>query len=84
MSTHRVVAPDLTGAEKPKGPASYFPSIEKTYGRPVQEWLDVVVEQLDAGKTHMAVVTSLKDDHGLGHGHANAIVAYAKAALAKS
>ncbi len=25
-----------------KGPASYFPSIEKKYGRPVGEWLEIV------------------------------------------
>jgi len=79
--THRVVAPDLSGSEKPKGPASYFPSIEKTYGRPMQEWFDLVVERLDAGETHMAVVTWLKDEHQLGHGHANAIVAYVRAQL---
>ena len=24
--------------EKIKGPASYFPSIEKAYGRPIAEW----------------------------------------------
>ena len=24
--------------EKVKGPASYFPSIEKTYGKPIAEW----------------------------------------------
>lgn len=83
MSTHRVSAPDLSGGEKPKGPASYFPSIEKTYGRPMQEWLDLVVAQLDAGRAHMEVVAWLKDEHGLGHGHANAIVAYAKAKLAE-
>lgn len=30
-------------AEGPiKGPASYFPSIEKTYGRPVPEWLALI------------------------------------------
>lgn len=77
----RVIAPDLCG-EKPKGPASYFPSIEKTYGRRIQEWLDLVVPELDAGRPHMEVVDVLKHDHGMGHGHANAIVAYAKAKLA--
>lgn len=80
MTEHRVLAPDLSG-EKPKGPASYFPSIEKTYGRPIQEWLDLVVVQLDGGSKHMEVVEWLKSEHMLGHGHANAIVAYAKAAL---
>jgi hypothetical protein len=83
MTDHRVLAPEPPAdGSKPKGPASYFPSIEKTYGRPVQEWLDLVVEQLDAGKPHMEVVTWLKTEHGLGHGHANAIVAYVKAKLA--
>jgi hypothetical protein len=36
---------------KVKGPASYFPSIEKTYG----------------------------SEHKVGHGHANALVAYHRA-----
>ncbi|MDH6181350.1 hypothetical protein M2152_001532 [Microbacteriaceae bacterium SG_E_30_P1] len=80
--TSKVIAPDLTG-EKPKGPASYFASIEKNYGRPMQEWLDLVVERLEAGEAHMKVVEWLKAEHGLGHGHANAIVAYVKAKLAK-
>lgn len=25
-----------------RGPASYFPSIEKTYGRPIDEWKALV------------------------------------------
>jgi hypothetical protein len=84
MSTHHVSAPDLSSGEKPKGPASYFPSIEKTYGRPIQEWIDLVVSRLDAGEPHMAVVGWLKQEHQLGHGHANALVAYVRAELAKS
>lgn len=61
------------------GPASYFPSIEKRYGRPVQEWLDVVHAHLDAGAApkHGELVTWLKTAHGMGHGHATAIVATA-------
>jgi hypothetical protein len=60
-----------------KGPASYFPSIEQKYGRPVGEWLDLVRSSpLDR---HMDVVSWLKSEHGLGHGHANALVAYVRA-----
>ncbi|WP_291054695.1 DUF4287 domain-containing protein [Herbiconiux sp.] len=80
MSEHRVTAPTIPEGEKVKGPASYFPSIEKTYGRPMQEWLDLVADRLDTER-HMDVVTWLKTEHGLGHGHANAIVAYVKANL---
>ena len=62
---------------KVKGPASYFPSIEKTYGRPIDEWLELVrASDLDG---HMDKVTWLKTEYGMGHGHANAIVAYVKA-----
>lgn len=60
--------------DKVKGPASYFPSIEKTYGRPVSEWQQVVRDAYPA--RHMELVALLKSVHGLGHGHANAIVAY--------
>ncbi|UFQ16250.1 MULTISPECIES: DUF4287 domain-containing protein [Streptomyces] len=57
-----------------KGPASYFPSIEKKYGRPVEEW-----QRLVRGSPltrHMELVAWLKSEHGLGHGHASAIVAH--------
>lgn len=81
MSGHRVTAPVIAAGEKPKGPASYFPSIEKTYGQPVQHWLDLVVSELDAGRAHMQVVNVLKEEHGLGHGHANALVGYVRANL---
>lgn len=80
MSAHKVTAPTPAPGEKLKGPASYFPSIEKTYGRPVQEWLDLIVERL-ASQRHMEVVDWLKTEHKLGHGHANALVAFVRAAL---
>ena len=57
-----------------KGPASYFPSIEKTYGRPIPEWKAVVRKHYPA--KHMELVAVLKGEHGMGHGHANAIVAH--------
>ncbi|MBM1221495.1 DUF4287 domain-containing protein [Ponticoccus sp. SC2-23] len=63
--------------EKVKGPASYFPSIEKTYGQPVDHWLTLISGQ--TGMKHMDIVNWLKSEHGLGHGHANALVAYHKA-----
>ena len=59
---------------KVKGPASYFPSIEKTYGQPVNHWLELIGTV--SGKKHMEIVNWLKAEHGLGHGHANALVAY--------
>lgn len=60
--------------DKVKGPASYFPSIEKTYGKPVSHWMEVLGAM--NGKKHMEMVAVLKSDHKLGHGHANALVAY--------
>jgi len=63
---------------KVKGPASYFPSIEKTYGRPIDEWLDLVRAR-PADEKHMETVAWLKDEYGMGHGHANAVVAYVRA-----
>lgn len=59
-----------------KGPASYFPSIEKKYGRPVKEWFDII-RGAESTK-HMEIVTWLKAEHGLGHGHANALVAHVR------
>lgn len=60
-----------------KGPASYFPSIERTYGRPVDEWLELV--RARPVEKHGETVAWLKAEHGLGHGHANAIVAHVRA-----
>ncbi|KQT50242.1 hypothetical protein ASG47_19825 [Devosia sp. Leaf420] len=60
--------------DQAKGPASYFPSIEKKYGRPIADWQDLVRRSMPA--KHMELVAMLKHDHGMGHGHANAIVAH--------
>ena len=57
-----------------KGPASYFPSIEQKYGKPIDHWMQVLKK---AGPLkHMELVAHLKTDHELGHGHANALVAH--------
>ena len=61
--------------DKVKGPASYFPAIEAKYGHEVQHWLDLIATQ--SGQSHMKIVGWLKETHGLGHGHANALVAHA-------
>jgi len=61
-------------AEKITGPASYFPSIEKRYGQPIDHWFAVLGEH--RSMRHMEMVELLKTEHGMGHGHANAIVAY--------
>jgi uncharacterized protein DUF4287 len=60
-----------------KGPASYFASIEKTYGKPVKHWLKLLDAVRD--KKHMEQVAFLKSEHKIGHGHANALVAYHRA-----
>ncbi len=64
----------MSDAEKVTGPASYFPSIEKKYGVAVQHWFDLLQNQQQL--KHMEMVAWLKDTHGIGHGHANALVAY--------
>lgn len=61
-------------SERVKGPASYFPSIERTYGRPIAEWKALIDGCGIEG--HMALVGWLKSEHGMGHGHANALVAH--------
>jgi len=58
--------------DKVKGPKSYFPSIEKTYGKPISHWMTILKKH--KSKTHMEMVAVLKTDHAMGHGHANAVV----------
>ncbi len=57
-----------------KGPASYFSSIEKKYGRPIAEWKALLRDR--QGLRHMELIDWLKSEHGMGHGHANALVAH--------
>ena len=72
MATKKAAAKAPT--EKVKGPASYFPSIERTYGRPIAEWKAMI--RSSPLQRHMDIVNWLKADHGMGHGHANALVAH--------
>ena len=60
--------------DKVRGPASYFPSIEAKYGRPIAEWKAITRAAMPA--RHMELVAMLKAEHGMGHGHANALVAH--------
>ncbi len=64
----------MSDSKKVTGPASYFPSIEKKYGQPIDHWIALVKKQ--KAMKHMEIVNLLKTEHGLGQGHANAIVAY--------
>ncbi|WP_163579660.1 DUF4287 domain-containing protein, partial [Klebsiella pneumoniae] len=48
------------------------------YGRPIAEWQELVRKALPA--KHMELVAMLKNEHGMGHGHANAVVAHVLAA----
>ena len=62
--------------EKVTGPAAYFPSIEKRYGRPIDEWMAMI--RASPLQRHMEIVEWLKRDYGMGHGHANALVGYTR------
>jgi hypothetical protein len=62
-----------SASEKVKGPASYFPSIEKKYGRSIAEWKALI--RSSPLQKHMDLVSWLKSKYGMGHGHANALVA---------
>jgi len=68
------VVADQSAPWPKEGPASYFPSIEKKYGKSIAEWQSVIA---DCGqKKHMEIVGFLKSEHGMGHGHANALVGW--------
>ncbi|MFM9380061.1 DUF4287 domain-containing protein [Pseudomonas sp. UV AK001] len=71
----------MTDDTQVKGPASYFPSIEKKYGQPIDHWLKLLTSITD--KKHMELVAWLKTEHGMGHGHANALVAHHLASVKK-
>ena len=60
--------------KKAMGPASYFPSIEKKYGKSIEHWMKELkkVSKL----AHMEQVAHLKSKFEMGHGHANALVAF--------
>lgn len=63
--------------ERVTGPAFYFPSIEKKYGKPVSYWTGLI-DSSELSR-HKELVDWLKTDYGIGHGHATALVGYALA-----
>lgn len=46
-------------------------------GKPVEHWLKLLKGMKDM--KHMDMVAALKTGHGIGHGHANALVAHFRA-----
>ena len=64
-------------SEPVKGPKSYFPSIEAKYGQPIEHWMSALGEVRSL--KHLEQVNWLKNEHGMGHGHANALVAVFRA-----
>lgn len=61
-----------TSPAKVTGPASYFPAIEARYGRTIDHWKELI--RASPLTRHGELVGWLKAEHGLGHGHANALV----------
>ena len=56
----------MSSESKVTGPASYFPSIEKKYGFPVQHWFDLLKDHKQL--KHMEMVGWLKAEYEIGHG----------------
>jgi hypothetical protein len=57
-----------------QGPASYFPSIEKKYGRSIAEWRQIIATS--GCEKDMEIVKYLKTEYGMGHGHATALMGW--------
>ena len=66
--------PEFSAPWSKQGPSFYFDSIESKYGKSIAEWQAIIATY--AGQKHMEIVGHLKADYGLGHGHANALVAW--------
>ncbi len=54
-----------------RGPAAYFPAIEAKYGRSIAEWKTAM--EATGLTTWKELMAWLKEEHGFGHGHANAL-----------
>lgn len=78
------MTPQTAARPRIHGPASYFPSIERTYGESIEHWIALIHAHAPAHREgrHRELVDWLKADHGLGHGHATALVVHALGARA--
>jgi uncharacterized protein YdhG (YjbR/CyaY superfamily) len=56
--------------------SSYFPAIERKYGRPVEEWLDELAALGDV--SYREQMSLLQEVHGFSRTHANALVMYTR------
>jgi hypothetical protein len=54
------------------GPRISFPAIEKKYGKSIDEWMGIIGSS--PLTKHSELVNWLKTEHGVGHGHATALV----------
>jgi hypothetical protein len=57
-----------------QGPASYFASIEKKYGRSLSERQQII--ERSGLVQHMEIAGHFKSECAMGHGHANALVGW--------
>jgi len=51
-----------------------LPVDRENYGKPITEWKKLIRSRYPA--KHMEIVNWLKAEHGMGHGHANALVGH--------
>lgn len=56
----------------PSGPRISFPAIESKYGKSIEEWMQII--GASPLTKPMELVNWLKAEHGVGHGHAMALV----------
>jgi len=54
-----------------RGPRAYFPSIEAKYGRSIVDWKQMM--RATGYTTWKDLTAWLKNEHGMGHGHAKAL-----------
>lgn len=54
------------------GPRISFPAIEKKYGKRIDEWMDILTAS--PLTKHAELVSWLKREYDVGHGHATALL----------